>query len=269
MANDQPGTTGPSTPLPFVAATFQLPLGTSQIACSVPVPAGPIGMTQLIPSLHHLSNTLTAAATDLTASQAAPVSCRKGCSACCRQLIPLTLYEAEALADAIHSLPPQSQALLEARFEEALRQLSPSGLLPRLDPERLPPPHSPEREQLALDYLAQRVDCPFLEDDACTIHPIRPLVCREYLVTSPAAHCVAPTPETVARVPLPVSLSQHLANYARRQTALPAGWFPLIHLFAWMRRRTAPIADTLTPGPLLLEALLLDRSPAISPPSPL
>jgi Fe-S-cluster containining protein len=34
--------------------------------------------------------------------------------------------------------------------------------------------------------------CPFLEDESCSIHPDRPLVCREYLVTSPAELCAGP-----------------------------------------------------------------------------
>ena len=47
------------------------------------------------------------------------------------------------------------------------------------------------------------VPCPFLEDESCSIHPERPLVCREYLVTSPAALCAGPTQEGVTPVAVP------------------------------------------------------------------
>ena len=34
--------------------------------------------------------------------------------------------------------------------------------------------------------------CPFLDEDACSIHPQRPFVCRQYLVTSDPALCADP-----------------------------------------------------------------------------
>ena len=34
--------------------------------------------------------------------------------------------------------------------------------------------------------------CPLLVDDACSIYPDRPFVCRQYFVTSPPELCVAP-----------------------------------------------------------------------------
>ena len=45
--------------------------------------------------------------------------------------------------------------------------------------------------------------CPFLEEESCSIHPDRPLVCREYLVTSPAELCAGPTQEGVTPVAVP------------------------------------------------------------------
>jgi Fe-S-cluster containining protein len=38
-------------------------------------------------------------------------------------------------------------------------------------------------------YFALGIPCPFLEDESCSIHPQRPLICREYLVTSDPALC--------------------------------------------------------------------------------
>ncbi|HEY5241787.1 MAG TPA: YkgJ family cysteine cluster protein [Polyangiaceae bacterium] len=39
----------------------------------------------------------------------------------------------------------------------------------------------------------ETVSCPFLEEESCSIHPDRPPICREYLVTS------SPRPRAVAR----------------------------------------------------------------------
>ena len=66
------------------------------------------------------------------------------------------------------------------------------------------------------------VPCPFLEDESCSIHPERPLVCREYLVTSPAALCAGPTQEGVTPVAVPkVSMA------ARGLQDEGDDWFPL------------------------------------------
>jgi Fe-S-cluster containining protein len=50
-------------------------------------------------------------------------------------------------------------------------------------------------------HFALRTPCPFLEEGSCSIYAQRPLVCREYLVTSPAERCSDPSP-TVRRLPL-------------------------------------------------------------------
>jgi hypothetical protein len=52
------------------------------------------------------------------------------------------------------------------------------------------------------------IPCPFLEEESCSIHPDRPIPCREYLVTSPAVECARPTAETVHCVPLPMKVSR-------------------------------------------------------------
>jgi hypothetical protein len=45
--------------------------------------------------------------------------------------------------------------------------------------------------------------CPFLEDDACSIHAHRPFVCRQYLVSSGPALCEDPLNQPVAVLPMP------------------------------------------------------------------
>ena len=76
------------------------------------------------------------------------------------------------------------------------------------------------------------IPCPFLEDESCSIHPARPLVCREYLVTSPAELCAGPAQEGVTPVPVP-----KLSMAARRLQEDGEDWFPLATLLAWARTR--------------------------------
>lgn len=85
------------------------------------------------------------------------------------------------------------------------------------------------RGQLGRDYFALGVPCPFLEDESCSIHPERPLVCREYLVTSPAEHCARPTPGAVEGVDLPGSLWMAFARLCDPSPeAETIGWVPLV-----------------------------------------
>ena len=72
-----------------------------------------------------------------------------------------------------------------------------------------------------MGYFAQKVACPFLEDESCSIHPTRPLACREFLAMTPAEMCALPTPDAVETVPLPSSTG----NAVRR---LEGGWLPLV-----------------------------------------
>ena len=60
-------------------------------------------------------------------------------------------------------------------------------------------------------YFRLGIACPFLESESCSIHRDRPLVCREYLVSSPSEHCADPVRGTIERVPLAGGLSRRLA----------------------------------------------------------
>ncbi len=96
-----------------------------------------------------------------------------------------------------------------------------------------------DRELVDGAYFALGVPCPFLEDESCSIHPERPLVCREYLVTSPAELCAGPEQEGVTPVPVPkVSMA------ARGLQDEKDDWFPLAMLMAWARTRSRKAGAT-------------------------
>src|SRR5260221_92883 len=51
-------------------------------------------------------------------------------------------------------------------------------------------------------WLSQAIACPCLEDESGSIHPDRPMACREYLVTSPAENCRTPRADNIEKVTL-------------------------------------------------------------------
>ena len=111
------------------------------------------------------------------------ISCKAGCGACCRQLVPITPTEAYNLRDLIESLPEPRRSDIRARFAEARRKLDEAGLLEKLlHPETV----GDELRAVGMEYFRLGIACPFLEAESCSIYPDRPIACREYLVTSPA-----------------------------------------------------------------------------------
>ena len=239
-----------------VQVNFTLDIGPGHLDASAIVPAGETNLTQLLPVLQDLSSSIIDSTVQLVEKEGYRVSCRAGCGACCRQVVPLSIFEAELLAGWIRTLPEERQTDLAARFDAAILQLRDSGLLARLDPSQRVP-GSPEEKTLAVDYLRQRVACPFLENESCSIHPIRPLGCREYLVTSPAENCVDPSVYPVVGVPLPLKLSHVLFELGTQVDPASGGWMPLVFLFAWMRMRGGhPGQAVAAPGPELLHEIV-------------
>jgi Fe-S-cluster containining protein len=172
------------------------------------------------------------------------ISCRKGCGACCRQLVPISRTEGERLLSTVAALPAERRAVLEGRFAAAEAALAAADLKERKG--------RPDRE-LSTAYFALGIPCPFLEEESCSIHPDRPLVCREYLVTSPPELCAGPEQEGVTPVPVP-----KVSPAARGLQDEREEWFPLALLMDWAKRR--PRAGARRTGPEWIQRFLKGMS---------
>ena len=107
---------------------------------------------------------------------------------------------------------------------------------------------------VGLSYFSLGIPCPFLEDESCSIYHDRPVVCREYLVTSPAINCASPSPESVQRVPLPFRIWTAVAACAeRRGDAKYLPWVPLSLAPEWATTHAEETASQ--SGPDLLRKL--------------
>ena len=199
-------------------ATLRLTVGTLRITHPITVPNAPVPAAEIVPALQGLVNAVVEAA-----EVGKTVSCRKGCGACCRQLVPVSRTEGERLLQLVAAMPAERRAALTTRFAAAEAAIDRAGLKERGERS--------DRE-LSVTYFALGIPCPFLEDESCSIHPERPLVCREYLVTSPAALCAGAMQEGVTPVAVPkVSMA------ARGLQGEKDDWFPLALLMDWSRGR--------------------------------
>src|SRR5262245_12443640 len=94
-----------STPSGSATVKFAATLGGCEIKMSVTVPAGPTRLDDLVPLLQILSDNVVAAAEHDAERQGVCISCRKGCGACCRQLVPISPVEARHVARLVSDLP--------------------------------------------------------------------------------------------------------------------------------------------------------------------
>ncbi len=224
-----------------VTATLRLAIGELRIAHPMTVPSAPVPATEVVPALQGLVDAVVSAA-----ELGKAISCRKGCGACCRQLVPISRTEGERLLDLIDRLPLARREAVVARFKAAAKALERAGLTEGLlDPAKRA--DKTDRE-LSVAYFAQHVACPFLEEESCSIHRDRPLVCREYLVTSPAELCASPTQDGVTPVAVPkVSPAARGIEENRPEVDTMGRWFPLALLMEWAKSRQR--GATRRPGP--------------------
>ncbi len=192
--------------------TLEIEMAEGTLRAALAVPPRPLRLAELAWNFMGISDRMTEMAVKREARQGRAVSCKKGCGACCRQLVPLSPPEAWMIADLVGGLPEARRTDVLAAFTTADEALQRSGLKEQLVGRIESTDHM---TALALAYFRLGVPCPFLRDESCSIYPYRPSICREYLVTSPAENCatLGRTPlAPVARIPAAVRLSDALSR---------------------------------------------------------
>jgi Fe-S-cluster containining protein len=228
-------------PLPeTVTARGVLSLSGVRVGVEITVPTRAVGLGEVLPAFRSLAGMIVDQAERTEVAEGRKVSCRKGCGACCRQLVPIAEVEARQVLALVEGLPEPWRSEVRARFVEASRRLDQAGLRDGiLHPGRLT---LDQARSIGMDYFRLGIACPFLEDESCSIHQDRPIACREYLVTTPAEHCSSPSAESVRCVPLPGEASQALRKVG---AASGAPWVPLSLAIEWAEAHP----DDLPPRP--------------------
>ncbi len=179
-------------------------------------PDGEASIVDLFHTARMLSEAITARSVENARKEGFEISCRSGCAACCRQLVPISTLEATWLETVVAAMPKPRQKQIRERFAAAVQRMEEVGLL---DPDA----ERGDRRLLARDheegetdfanvsrrYYAMKVACPFLEKESCGIYESRPMICREYHVVTPKEHCETLSPKTQG-VPWPLRMSEVL-----------------------------------------------------------
>lgn len=219
---------------------FEIAINTpaGRLTTAVDVPASFVPVTAIVPMLRRLGEEAQALEEARASEEGRRRSCRKGCAACCRLLVPLSPPEAYALMEFIRSLPARQQERISTRMAQAKSVLLSHGLWHRLLElgESSQPPDDDALEPINQDYYALRMPCPFLEDDMCSIYEERPAACRELLVTSPAESCDDMSRNEVDPMPVPVRIGPVLGMVWSELTETPPRLIPLPIVSDWVER---------------------------------
>lgn len=99
-----------------------------------------------------------------TGTEGRPVDCRKGCHWCCHQAVFAVTHEWLYIREYITSSLPEG---IDAVFLQRARKKSEWTLGIK-----------------SKEILKFKAPCPFLDEGACSVYPVRPMACRIYLSSS-------------------------------------------------------------------------------------
>lgn len=246
---------------PIIPINVELTVQGRRLRATIPAPAGPSPPAEMLHVLQSLADALVGLAAERSAAAGKPPSCRAGCAACCRQLVPISRTEARRIAAVVAALPEPRRGAVYARFDDARSRLAAAGLLDRLrDSASMT---KAQAQPLGEAYFRAGVPCPLLEDDACSIYPDRPLICREYLVSSDRALCDDPAARHVQKIPVNGKLGGLVGRWERqldRPDAPPLGeeeilpWVAMVLAPEWSNAHPEP--EPTHAGPRQVEALM-------------
>src|SRR5438132_622178 len=95
-----------SDPVPeAVTARVALRMPGGTLKAEMTVSTGPTPLVQLLPMARALDDQIVELAVHAVEAQGRRVSCKRGCGACCRQLVPIAEVEARRIRDLVEDLP--------------------------------------------------------------------------------------------------------------------------------------------------------------------
>ena len=213
----------------------EIRVGNHSIRFSAQLVNETVQLHELLPLFQSITEKIVEIAIAEVREKGKSISCRSGCGACCSQLVPISKAEGAILLKLIESMPAEKQGQVRSRFAANMAVLNEHGLLETL--EKATSNHDKkELKALGLTYFGLNLPCPFLQNQSCSIHPQRPLSCREYLVVSDPKFCSEPDSGVVENLILPKRISPILYDMSRDESKSDRGFIPLVLLLASAER---------------------------------
>lgn len=116
-----------------------------------------------------------------------PNVCKSGCSACCYQMVSVHTWEEELIGSYINqSMHVKTRNQVRKQLINWWKYLK--SIVRHATREN--PITQQEQMQLSIRMIVDKVMCPFLVDNKCSIYPVRPAMCRAHVVTEAPERCV-------------------------------------------------------------------------------
>jgi Fe-S-cluster containining protein len=230
------------------------------VPLTMPVPKGPTRPRRLLPVLRMLAEEIVDRGVARAHEEGETITCKAGCGACCRQLVPISKAEAHQLRALVDAMPEPRRTHVRARFADAKLRLLEGGMRDLVEgtlPEQVRKRNGEAYAKLVRAYFVLGIACPFLEDESCSIHADRPVICREYLVVSPVEHCVS-FDAGMKPVPLAGRVSEALFAIEDKDRD-DVGFVPLSVALDWAEAHDD--AGRTRPGPQLVGEVLTALAP--------
>ncbi len=238
---------------------FEVALHTpaGRLTTAIDVPTGFIPIMAIVPVTRRLGDEAAQLEIQQAITAGQTISCRMGCAACCRMLVPLSAPEAFALREYVDQLPIDRRTHLLNRLRDRKDKLKRAGLWDRLNDvaEANRPVPDEELDPINRSYYALRIPCPYLEDEMCSIYESRPAACRELLVTSPAQLCQDLVRNPVTPLPVSMRISSILGLVWGTLTSSPPRLIPLPMALEWAERHEEESRRTWSGSSLLDQVL--------------
>lgn len=238
---------------------FEVALNTpaGRLTTAIDVPTGFIPITAIVPVTRRLGEEAAELEVQQAVEAGRTISCRKGCAACCRMLVPLSAPEAFALSEYVEQLPLDRRTLLLNHLSDTKDRLKHEGLWERLNDvaETSKPVSDEELDPINQSYYALRIPCPYLENELCSIYEARPAACRELLVTSPAELCQDLVHNPIVPLRVSMRISSILGLVWGSLTSTPPRLIPLPMALEWAEQHEEEARRT-WPGSSLLDQVL-------------
>ncbi len=218
----------------WITGNVTLSVNGTPLEMQMTVPARPVKPQRMLPIFQRMADSFVEMGVSAAASDGRGVTCRAGCGACCRQMVPIPEFEAYRIAEMVDEMPEDRRTEIKRRFELACDEFASAGIFEKLSSVGSLTPEA--REALVIEYFRKGIPCPFLEDESCSIHADRPVACREYLVSSPAEFCSDLTPEKIRTIEVPIEASKPMRTLGQTRKIAGVDFIPLVLALKWVER---------------------------------
>ena len=238
---------------------FDIALNTpaGSLTTALDVPTGFVPVTAIVPVARRLGEEALQLEERRAKAAGESVSCRMGCAACCRMMVPVSPPEAFALREYVNQLPADRQTQVSSRLADTTARLKAADLWDRLQDisRAATPPSDDALDPINRAYYRLRLPCPFLENELCSIYEARPAACRELLVISPAELCDNIADNPVRPLPVPMRIGTVLGLVWAQLTNTSPRLIPLPLALDWADAQQREAGRTWT-GSALIDQLL-------------